>query len=251
MMDSLKIAIYSVDKKVNDNLEKVIYKYYDELQIKVEVHVYTEEECFLKDCRFLDFFLLFIDIDKNSGVKAMIEYRKMVEHIAIIIVMSKNENYQVEFFALHIFDYLSKPIETNKVIKVLGKIIAYFPKTRGRSAITVKDVKGNVITLNCYEIIYCECDKVKSNVHIITKDKDIEVNDTLMNVYSSLSECDFVYSHKSVIINLEHVKALGTYRDIEMDNGEILQASQSKTPNVTQMYKAFCIRKAGKILGGG
>jgi len=165
--------------------------------------------------------LVFLDIAMpgTNGLELLWDLR--VIDFEIIFVTAHN-NYMTQAFHFSAVDYLLKPVEDDLLIEAVkragkkieekngGKQIETFlhnlrekndPK---KMKLCIPSLKGfQVIEIN--DIIYCEASSNYTNFHftnrlVICASKPIHEYEEL------LQDCNFIRTHKSFLVNLEHVK---------------------------------------------
>jgi DNA-binding LytR/AlgR family response regulator len=151
--------------------------------------------------------LLFLDINmpKLSGINFYKALRKKPE----VIFTTAYPEYAVEGFDLEALDYLLKPIAFERFLKSVQKarekLRSHHPVASEPDHIMLKADRKMYRTL-FEEVMYFEAlgDYVK--VHL--KDKTIIVTITLKKLLMELPSTRFVRTHKSYIINIQHVRYL-------------------------------------------
>src|SRR5579859_2702776 len=128
---------------------------------------------------------------------------------AIIFVTAYDE-YALRAFEAGALDYLLKPFDVARFGRALDRAkekLAHYPSSRAHAAarIVVKD-RGNVLFLNVADIDWVEaagyyaCLHVGSSTHIMRR--------TLLDLEQDLGDEQFVRIHRSMIVNLDRIRAL-------------------------------------------
>lgn len=150
----------------------------------------------------LSFDIAFIDIEMPgiSGLKLAQELQKNNPDI-IVIVITSFQNYLDDAMRVHVFRYISKPININRFNSNLMDAVN---KYRNISKSIIIDLKDEVYYVKTKDILYIENLKYGSN--IITKYDQFTTNKKPKEWLSIINQPNcFVYSHNSFIVNLQNV----------------------------------------------
>ena len=128
--------------------------------------------------------------------------------------------YAIEGYEVQALDYLLKPINVEKIVRVLKRFLEKQPED---AAYTIVESDGESIRLNLEDILYVEASK---------REVIIYLSDNILNINMSLSEFielvdeRFVLTHRSYLVNLEHISRL-LRQDVELSNDEKIPLSRS------------------------
>ncbi len=193
--------------------------------------------------------LVFLDIQMphTTGIELLEQIDQ--RNFDVIFVTAYNE-YAVKAFKLNAIDYLLKPISIPELIKAVHK---------------VSDTKGNQFTstdkldklkaslsgkvglpfssgtefIKISDIIRVEADG--SYCKIITTDgKERLVSRNLKEIQTSLENESFYRTHKSHLINLEHIKKYSPLKDggtIEMADGAKIEIARTNKAEFSALLK--------------
>ncbi|NLB91438.1 MAG: response regulator transcription factor [Clostridiales bacterium] len=208
----LKIAICEDLPQDMENMISMIKS----LSLPVEITSFTSGEDFLAAYPGGKFDLVFFDIYLTgmTGTKAAAYLRSIDEHCGIVFI-TVSEEHMLEAFDVGAQHYLVKPIDSNKLEKVIQKRMEVIQWLRQVFSISLKGEKKD-IPFN--EIYYIEVQN--HNCYIHTKEEVIDAGTTMTieSFIALLPTPPFVRCHKSYIVNLSYVKSIG--RDFEMVNGD-------------------------------
>jgi two-component system LytT family response regulator len=146
--------------------------------------------------------IAFVDVEMPgiSGLKLADELQKKNPDV-IIIVLTSFHNYLDEAMKVHVFRYLSKPIDINRFNNNFKDAILEF--TNINKSIII-DLKDEVHYIKTKDILYIENLKYGSN--IVTKKSKFTTNKKPKEWLSIINQPNcFVYSHNSFIVNLQNV----------------------------------------------
>ena len=213
-MEVLRVAICDDDDNDAARLRSAI----EESGVPAEITCFTSGGSFLASHPSGQYDLVLFDILMGDiiGVEAARVLRESDEDCSVVFVTS-SEDYRPEAFDVGASQYLIKPVDREKLYKIIRKIK---PKNgageKGGSCIA--NVKGERMEVAFDDIMYVEVKNHNCFVH--TKNGVIETGTTMTikEWQQHLSQPRFIRCHKSFIVNLSYVKAVG--RDFTMANGD-------------------------------
>lgn len=199
--------------------------------------------------------LVFLDIEmpKLNGI----EVAKQIltnDHSPYIMFVTAYEEYALDAFGVEAVDYILKPISQERLERGMERILAMDraknPKSQGASPysnqgrgyakpemankICVSD-NGKLIPLNLREIIYATVED-KTTVIISSRGK-YEVGYTLGELAEKLASPMFFRSHRSFLINLDHIEIIEPWFNSTFN--VILKNIDSKIPVSRNQSKEF------------
>ncbi len=198
------------------------------------------EEKYSYDIAFID-----IEMPGISGLKLSEELQKLNPDILVFVITSF-QSYLDAAMKIHVFRYLSKPIDTNRFNNNLSDAIEEYRKL---SRSIVVDLKDEVYYINTKDILFIE--NLKYGSKIITKTDEYITSVKPMEWYKKidLPNC-FVFSHTSFLINLQNVIDFNkTTITLRKNSKEVVTAymSQRKYYNFKKAFIAFAARTKNKI----
>lgn len=238
----MKIAICDDEKEITRHLAEKIRILYPE----AEIAVYASGSELLSADEPLD--ILFLDIQMNgkNGMETARELRRRGRE-TIIIFVTVVEEYVFEAFDVGAFNYLVKPFDDSRFIKVLKGAVEKYCE-RGTVAVEAaeeqqipyaKDILvkkgGTHIKIKADDIIYAEVFNRKILIH--KTDGDIEYYGKMSELEGLLSETahgDFFRTHRAYLINLKYVKKYNV-TTVWLEKGTALIAKK----NYPQLVKAY------------
>lgn len=173
--------------------------------------------------------ILFLDIElpglDGIGVGKFIREELENEQICIVYISSKL-SYAMDLFQNRPFDFLVKPLKTQKVFDVLNHIMKVIEKSKDYFEF---QNKRSVIRILYNDILYFKSSGKK--IEIVQKN-------SIQMFYGKLSEIEkqlpfqmFLSIHKSYLVHADYIEKY-TYEWIEMINGDILHISKVNRPQV-------------------
>ena len=196
----MRILICDDDPIITEQLEKHLYRYFKQHQLKVpEIAIYSSGDALLEDSGEKDIVFLDIEMPGVDGIYVGNKLKKQNPKTIIIIITSFAE-YLDEAMRFHVFRYLSKPIDKLRLYRNLKDALQLYNSSSSRIAIETKDGIFSVLTS---DIICIEAQMKKVIVHTIAQDYD-----SIQNIQywaNILKEHCFFQSHRSFIVNLAYV----------------------------------------------
>lgn len=195
-----------IDKDVNARKElKYFINTFSRIQIEKEFNNGADALKYLIDNE-VDIVFLEIDICKLNGMDlARILYEKNKK--TKIIFVTKKENYAVEAFKIHAFDYILKPYSKERMISALERIDTIDINKLKINSDKISVVKDNKIYVIDIEDIYF----IESNgkgIKIYTKDEEYTSKIKISEIEKRLLRKCFYKCHRCYIVNLEKINEI-------------------------------------------
>lgn len=220
----INIAICDDDKNTCSFIEDIILKLIKSLEKKVKIKLFYSGETLcreLLDGSYYDIIFLDIELQTTNGVEVGHRIRDMMHNETTqIIYISGKDSYAMDLFDVRPFDFLIKPILTEKIEKVLRKFLRitslktrFFEYKKGQTKrkIQVKEIR------------YFESSGKKINIYI--NNGIIQYYGKLSAVKQQLIGQDFLFIHKSYLVNLLHVIEY-RYDHLKMSDKKLLPISR-------------------------
>lgn len=161
--------------------------------------------------------LVFLDIQmpELTGINFM----KILGNRVKYILTTAYSEYALEGYEHHIVDYLLKPISLERFRKSAVKAQERFSLGKQEQEYFFVKSSGKQHRINFEDILYIE--SIRDYVNIKTAEEEFIVLDTLKSMEQQLPESSFVRIHKSFIVNINHIKNIGTKKIIIGPDHEI------------------------------
>lgn len=233
----LKVAICDDENLICAQVEKYIFSICKKADIKADVDVFYsgEELCRgLKNGEYYDLIFLDIELPQLNGIEVGHIIREVLENENTqISYISGRENYAIRLFEFRPINFLVKPLDYQKVEQVLKKVFLLLDIETG----TFTYKKGHGIDkIQIKDILYFQSRNRK--IEIITQNSSEEFYGSLDDVYEQVKKNQFLWIHKSYIVNYKFVKIL-EYDQLTMTNGQVLSISQNKRKYIREMQLKF------------
>lgn len=158
--------------------------------------------------------LIFLDIEM-PGISG-IEFLKNLPSPPKIIVTTAYRDYAITAFDLDVLDYLLKPISLERFAKAINKCFAHTLNNKMKKETPVSLPDEEYIFLKAdrkhykvflKDVLYFE--SMGDYVNAFTKEKKITTKERISKLAAHLPENKFIRIHRSYIISLDHIEAVG------------------------------------------
>lgn len=211
----MRIIICDDDPSIRQQIQKLIVSYFKSIKQKTpEIICYPSGEDLLKDSGSKDMVFLDIEMPGMDGIYVGNKLKEMNKNVIIYIVTSFME-YLDDAMRIHVFRYLSKPLEKYRFYRNLKDGLTLYHTLTITFAI---ETKSGIYTVSSNDIIALEAVSRKVLVHTIGG--TYESIHPMTYWAGHLPKNLFFQSYRSFIVNLKHVTDF-THELIHLDNGKI------------------------------
>ena len=234
----LNVAICDDEKNIRTYLFSLINKQ----KIACEITEYASAEEYLSECREHD--LLFLDIEMNMGDAAdkngmwlaeQLRNRKLAKQ-PIIIFVTGHEKYVFDAFDVGAFQYLLKPVDEQKFVKVFEKAVRQImAETEQKMKVLIVPYANDKRAVPFTDIYYME-----SQGHKIV----LKLKNEKLEYYAKMGELEkelegqFYRIHKGYLINFFHVERYNK-TEVTMASGDRLSISKYKYDAFVKAYMEY------------
>ncbi|MGN0306222.1 MAG: LytR/AlgR family response regulator transcription factor [Lachnospiraceae bacterium] len=216
----MKIAICEDDTRQQNILTAALDSYRTPAGEYIQYDVYPNglELLASKTIQLYDILLLDILMPGFTGIQTAREIRETNEKIPIIFLTNSQE-FAVESYRVHAFDYLMKPIDQKALFKTLDKAYAMTETTLEKSIILQASKAIYVLSLS--QIEFVEVSNRTLSFHLI--DGTVKSITGRLSDYENtlLSHPEFLKIHRSYLINMDLMKALKQKSFITLTGDEV------------------------------
>lgn len=231
MADHIKIAIVDDEDIQVDTMTSLIKEAAARLRLSVSLIDFSSGEAFLfalEDHPDLDMVFLDIEMNQTDGLEVAKKIRQTDKDLTIVFATAFAE-YAVQGYDVQALDYLLKPIELDKVKRVLKRHLDRQPAVVEKVTL---ESQGEVIKLALDDILYVEVNRRECEIH--TLNGPVTVSRTLKELSEELSD-DFIQTHRSYLVNVSHMNRL-LKTDIELSNGAVVPISRRLVKQVQERF---------------
>lgn len=230
----MKIAICEDDTTQQNILTAALNSYRTPAGEHVQYDVYHNGLDLLASINTHPYDVLLLDIlmPGFTGMDTAREIRESNEKIPIIFLTTSQE-FAVESYRVHAFDYLMKPMDQNALFETLDRAFAMTESTLEKS-ILVQTAKA-VYVLSLSQIEFVEINNRTLSFHLI--DGTVKSISGRLSDYEEalLKHPEFLKIHRSYIINMDLMKALNQKSFITLTGNEI-PISRNLLPAIQKRY---------------
>lgn len=219
----IKVAICDDDNKICKNLHTIVEKYFLTKDRLVWIMEFKSGNRLLVSHVRFDIIFLDIEMPGLNGIETALKLRKWDVNSKIIYV-TNYEKYKTSAYKVHAFDYIDKPIDTERVAAVLDDVIYYLDNKTEKQKYAFKTEEG-IITLDLDEIFYFEYLARKVVIH--GTEGNYIARYKLKELMEKFEQYNFASPHKSFIVNMFYIKSIKGF-DIFIENGDKIPLAQKR-----------------------
>lgn len=194
----------------NEKARYIIVKYIKKLNIP-EIDVIAEAQNgyeLVEICKKQNPDLILLDIDMPF-INGIDTAKKIIEFLpdTFFIFITAFSSFSLDAFEIHAFDYILKPVSIERLEKSLLHIIQKKIESISDSSNNVTFIsKHNLYSIKQNDILFIERTGRKSLIH--TRNKKLEIYESLNNLQNKLNSNIFFRSHNGYIINKHAIEKI-------------------------------------------
>ena len=193
--------------------------------------------------------LIFLDIELKDGVSFKI-LDSFGDNVNFEVIFTSGYiNYKEKAMDYFAFYFLSKPIQKEKLLKVVDRYLkkrTVFDLEKylifknqietEKKTIALPSSNGGFNIINLDDLMYCEADGSYTNYYTKNNKKFVSSNN-LKKVETLLSGSNFYRIHRSILLNLKHIKKYNTNGKITLSNNKTLSTSHRNKKGFFKILK--------------
>jgi len=203
----VNIALVDDEKGYLDEMEALCREYGRSRDVSVEVFSFSGGRQFLEAMENIPFSIVFLDIymEDTDGITTAKALRKR-DPGCVLIFLTTSREYMPEAFSCHAFDYVSKPIDRERVERVLDDAGRILPTAHKRMEL-ICDRKQTRVLLR--DIVCATTDAHYLEVSLL--DGSVLRSRMTASEFLQLTGGDdrFILANRGVILNAEHIRSFG------------------------------------------
>ena len=181
----------------------------------------------------LDILFLDIDLGNDSGILLAAELTKQYPDMVIIFITGHREC-ACEAFDVEAIGYIVKPVEEQKMERVLKRAILQVMAIKGQGCspeiiITEENIKKKIME---EDIIFIERQMSKSIIH--TVNRDYKVYETITSLCERLSS-GFLRINQSEVVNQKQIQEIRD-NNVILKNGKAISIGRTYRKSVLDSY---------------
>jgi len=242
----INFAICDDEKAIGAQLEQTVSQYLNHLNIKHDIDVvFSPEELEHQMQNGIHYDFIFLDIEYFTSELNGVDFARIIREVyhnnqASIVFISRETKYALELFDVQPLNFLIKPLEKEKVHKVIDKYLTLaglrtkdFTYKKGRS----------ILKVPFKDILYIESAGRKLFLHLVSG-KEEEFYGSLKEIYENqLQKYDFLFIHASYVVNYDHLAALSFNTAKLSKGGLVLPISKYRQEAVRLAYQDILKRR--------
>jgi len=211
----INTAICDDEKYFVDKLHIWIKNFFLAKRIDFHITKYSSGKDLLEHGTDCDLLFLDVKMEEQDGFKiAEILRRNGFSGCLIFSTVMKNDMYRA--FEYEAFDYLVKPISPEAFEHTMER---YIHTLRTNKRQIVVSCRGQKSIVRSADILYCEIINRKINLHL-SNGSTVEYYGRISELEKSL-DSSFFKSHRSYLVNLQHILRCGSNEIIVLGNEKI------------------------------
>ena len=196
----MRILICDDDEFITKQLATYVRDYFSKNHLSCpDIDTYPNGEALLEDTGEKDIVFLDVEMPGISGILTGKKLKQENPHVIIFIVTAFAE-YLDEAMRFHVFRYLSKPIDKQRLFRNMKDALELYYAANQRIAVETKEDIHSVLTA---DIVCVEAQGRKVVIHTISADYESIHPIKYWSVILSMP-CFFCI-HRSFIVNMAHV----------------------------------------------
>lgn len=218
-----RVVICDESRRVCSEIDHFILIYANENNLNIENNIFYSGENF---CDFLQkkhVNLVFLELEMHTltGFQVADFIRNVLhDNDTHIVFMSSKEKYAMKLFQYRPLDFLIKPICVDEIYRILNLVI----ESKDNESKNFEYQKAShLFRIPFKDILYFQSQNKK--IIIKTMNGTDEFYGKLSDLYTRLIKQDFIYIHKSFMINYHYITHY-TYDNVSLINGETFNISR-------------------------
>lgn len=180
--------------------------------------------------------LLFLDIHMEmiDGINTAFTLKKLQKDL-ILIFLTGHTIYVKEAFTVQAFQYLTKPVKQEEIIKEFKRAVGYYKLNHTRYKI---EDKKSTVYVEISNIIYMEVRN--HNITIYTDKGEYIVKGRLKDEEVKLKKYGFVRCHQGYLVNMQWIHAINE-DSIQLKNGCFVPVSRRMRKTVIDEFSNYIV----------
>ncbi len=236
----MRIAVCDDEKAQQSLLAKYLEEWGALRGVPVRVILFSSGEGFAfawEEDKAFDLLVLDIEMGRLSGMELAAQVRLEDESIPILFVTGY-ENYMAQGYEVSALHYLLKPLQKEKLFAVLDKLL----RRQAPEEKLFFQTEGGQVVLPVSKIWYVEADG--HQCVLVTGERKYRIRDNLSNTVRLFSgKQEFVRSHRSYLVNLQHISAI-VKSELVLDDNRRLPLSRAAAKEVQAAWKKYYLSLA-------
>ncbi|MDR0499854.1 MAG: LytTR family DNA-binding domain-containing protein [Coriobacteriales bacterium] len=219
---------------------RILKDYIEASGVSVQIDAFANGEAFLKVFTKDAYDIVFLDVymGEISGVQVA-ETIRAIDTYVVIVFTTTSDDFTRESYRLNAYKYMIKPIHSEDVYDALE--LAALKRDRAQGATLSIIADGNPVTIPLTSIEFIES-RNRRSVVCLQDNSEYATLTTIDALEKLLPAPRFLRSHRSFIVNLDHVEDVE--EDFIMDNGKRAYIRVKDFRKVKRAYDDYVFNSA-------
>lgn len=236
----IKIAIVDNEAFWQKECEGVLSHYALQKDLDYSVSVFDKAESFLEDKQQFEIVFMDIEMDNMSGLEAAKIYKKRCPD-GIVMLVTTHDELSTEGYKVSAFRYIRKG---KLELEMREGLDAALECLKPAEKISIVIVNKGKLEIAWKEIVFLETEK--RNVWVHTTTGSYLTNKNITEMRQELEKYDFIYPHKSFLVNLNWIDKMPDKHNILLKTGQLVPVSQKKVKEIWLLVYQWKLDHAGK-----
>ncbi|QWU16639.1 two component transcriptional regulator, LytTR family [Paenibacillus sophorae] len=239
----LRVAVCDDETQMHKELQQFFSKLTANTLYKFDVHYFSSGEellLYYQDQGRNAFHILVLDVEMNgiNGIDTAKKVRSLPDRDVQIIFLTSYPEYMMNSFDVQTFQYLLKPLSyllfETKMVKLCNYIFSSVNKF-----LTIRTEKEQIVLRisDIVSIVKVKHSLIQNKLKVTTVQQQYIISGTLLEYLNRLDN-SFLLIHRSVIINLQHVRKF-TAISVAMSNLEELPIGRTQAKAIKNAYARY------------
>lgn len=205
-----------------------------DLGIDFTYKTFSSGEDILKSNENFDILFLDVEMDGISGIETMKQLEEK-DNVRYIIFASSHSEYVFESFGFKTMGFLCKPIDYDKFLKEIKKIIN---KVKNVEPIEI-NVDGKDILISPEDIMYVSGEK--NYVRVVARKEEYFTYGNMKTWEEKLAKSSVIRIHKSYLVNLKYVSNITDVASF-VDSSDEIPVGRKYKEEARGKYKDYLLK---------
>lgn len=196
----INLLICDDNAKITTQVNDLITVFEKKYKINFLIDIKNSGDFILNNKKSYDIAIVDIEMPGINGLRLSEKLKESNSDI-IIIVLTSFQNYLDNAIKIHVFRYLSKPIDKNRFYSNLKEAVEEY---RLINKTIILNYNNEVHLIKTVDILYIENQKYGSNIYTNRGDFYINIKPKELKQIINQDKC-FIFSHNSILVNLQNV----------------------------------------------
>lgn len=235
----IRIAICEDEQPLLDQLTDRVKAILDKNLIAYNIESFRNGSALLAREEF-DILLLDIAMEPLDGLELARRLRRRGDESRLVFITA-HQQYAIDAYDVQAFHYLVKPVDIEKLERILLKLCASLQKERERALVVRQGTAVRRVPLEL--VLYLEV--LDRKIYLHTAEEAVPFYGKLEELEPMLPGT-FFRCHRSYIVNLRHVRYYNK-GEIRLDNEEIIPLSKRRYKSFGLAFMHY-LKESGDVL---